>query len=68
MPILSNHFPDNAGGAVVTTKAFFGYSASESAFSPNWIIFGILTVWIVYLDSDYYYTLQLLETWFIYLK
>jgi len=35
MPILSNHFPDNVGGAVVTTKAFFGYSASESAFSPT---------------------------------
>jgi len=48
MPILSNHFPDNSGGAVVTTSAFIGYSASESAFSPNSIIFGILTVCMIY--------------------
>ena len=27
--------PDISGGAVVTTKAFFGYSASEIASLPN---------------------------------
>ena len=58
MPILPSHLSDSSGGTVVTTSAFFGYSVSPSAFSPNLITFGILTVCINENIVDSYYILQ----------
>src|SRR5574338_1123602 len=54
MPILPNHFCEIGGGAVVITRAFFGYSACESASLPKLIIFGIFTVcifWGIFLPT-----------------
>ena len=39
-------------GTVVTTSAFFGYSVSPSAFSPNLITFGIRTVYMKQTSLD----------------